>query len=344
MSEYIRRIAVGPTMSKDLERDEARRGMAAVLDGSVDPVQAAIFLVALRMKRETLAENLGVLDALRAATTVARADVPELVDLADPYDGYERMLPANPFLPAVLAACGLPTVSHGCTSMPPKDGATHRSILEAAGIDCQRSPAEVAARIADPAIGWGYVDVTQFSPAQAALIALRRLIVKRPCLSTLEKLCAPVRAERLHLVVGYVHIAYQSLLGELAQDAGYTSALVIKGAEGGVVPKLQRTVTTSRLVAGTTSAGEWPIDPTTAGITAASPVPPVGPAESLVADAAQAGLAALTGSPGLTRDALVLTAAMVLLHLGRQPDLAAAADHVRQVLDTGAAHRHCHAG
>src|SRR5208283_1939430 len=53
MRSIIKRIATGPELSKDISREEARQGMRFVLEGEVDPVQAGIFLIALRMKRET---------------------------------------------------------------------------------------------------------------------------------------------------------------------------------------------------------------------------------------------------------------------------------------------------
>ncbi|MGH8621099.1 MAG: hypothetical protein ACRET3_03080, partial [Burkholderiales bacterium] len=53
MRSIIQRIATGPELSKDITREEARAGMQLVLEGRVDPVQAGIFLIALRMKRET---------------------------------------------------------------------------------------------------------------------------------------------------------------------------------------------------------------------------------------------------------------------------------------------------
>jgi anthranilate phosphoribosyltransferase len=68
-------------------------------------------------------------------TGTVTASVDEVVDLADPYDGYTRYLPISPFLPAVLAACGVRAVSHGVETVAPKQGATHRKILRAAGMD-----------------------------------------------------------------------------------------------------------------------------------------------------------------------------------------------------------------
>lgn len=96
MRSIIQRIATGPELSKDIALDEARAGMRAILDGAVDPVQAGIFLIALRMKRETDDEMKGVLDAIREATGHVVAEVDEVVDIADPYDGYNRCLPAAP--------------------------------------------------------------------------------------------------------------------------------------------------------------------------------------------------------------------------------------------------------
>ena len=133
MSSIIRRIATGPELSKDISREEARAGMRFVLDGDVDPVQAGVFLIALRMKRETDDEICGVLQAIRDVTHSVTASVDEVVDIADPYDGFNRTLPASPFLPAVLAACGVAAVSHGVESMGPKYGVTHRQVLRAAG-------------------------------------------------------------------------------------------------------------------------------------------------------------------------------------------------------------------
>jgi anthranilate phosphoribosyltransferase len=55
--------------------------------------------------------------------------------------------------------------------------------------------------------------------------------------------------------------------------------------------------------------------------------------------AAEAGLAALSGEPGLTKDSLVYGAALCLWHLGRYDSLGSAANAVRTVLTSGAALR-----
>ena len=71
--------------------------MLLVLIGLADPVQAAVFLIGLRLKRETEDENKGVLQAILDRTKIIEAEVDELVDIIDPYNGYARSLTSSPF-------------------------------------------------------------------------------------------------------------------------------------------------------------------------------------------------------------------------------------------------------
>ncbi|MEO5572917.1 MAG: anthranilate phosphoribosyltransferase [Gammaproteobacteria bacterium] len=345
MSAYIKRIATGPKMSKDLTLADARNGMELILTGAVDPVQAAIFLIALRMKRESDDENFGILEALRAHTLFSVAEVDELIDIGDPYDGFLRHLPAGPFLPALLAACGVSAVSHGCQQLGPKFGLTHHQVLAAAGIKVNLAPQEAAACISNPRIGWAYIDQRHFNPALHALTELRRLIVKRPCLATLEKLCGPLRArEKNHLVVGYVHAAYEQLLPQLARHAVYNSALVLRGIEGGIVAPLNAPSKLSGYTRDGLDVSEK-LSPHEAGIDSKlrnTSLPDALDNEIfdhglIAATAAQAGLAALNGASGPMRDSLVLAAAAILQHIGRAKSLNAAAALARDALDSGSA-------
>jgi len=337
MDSILQRIATGPELSKDISREEARAGMQLVLDGRVDPVQAGVFLIALRMKRETDEENLGLLEAIRSATQAAVAPVDEVLDLGDPYDGYSRTLPAAPFLPALLAACGVSAVSHGVERMGPKYGVTHRQVLGAAGVPVGLRPEEATARLGDPAIGWAYVDQEAFCPKLYALSRLRTLIVKRPAITTLEVLAGPVRGRRrTHLVTGYVHKAYPRVYAMLARHAGFDSALIVRGVEGGVIPSLAQAGKAFRYQdGGAESLVEF--TPADLGIAPAARVP--GSAEGAVSPvaAAEAGLAALSGAAGPARDSLIYGAALCLWHLGRHETLARAAAAARAALDDGTA-------
>lgn len=354
MRSIIKRIATGPELSKDISRDEARAGMGLVLEGKVDPVQAGVFLIALRMKRETDDENRGVLDAIREVTRTATASVDEVVDIADPYDGYNRTLPASPFLPAVLAACGVPAVSHGVERMGPKYGVTHRQVLRATGVAVDLSVADAAARLGNPALGWAYVDQKDFCPKLHLLSELRTLIVKRPAVTTVEVLAGPIRGRRkTHLVTGFVHKSYPRIYALLARTAGFNSALIVRGIEGGVVPSLRQTgkffyyhdqsndqsreITPAEFGIGQ-SVRTTPIpEGLIASSEEADDVAAVFDATAVAQAAAEAGMETLAGKAGPTRDALVCAGAVCLWHLKRYDTLKEAADAVRYVLDDGSA-------
>jgi len=340
MRSIIERIATGPEMSKNISADEACRGMLAVLDGKVDDVQAALFLIALRMKRETDDENLGLFRALLEHSPTATADVDELMTLADPFNGFNRGLPMSPFLPPVLAACGLPCLSTGVETVAPKFGLTHHHVLAAAGKSVTLSLGAAARQLADAGIGWAYVDQAVASPGLHGLRGLRRQMVKRPALSTCEVIMKPLTARRRNLaLVGYVHANYPRVYAMLAHAAGFDAAVIVKGAEGGVVPSLQ--ASSKLFLAEAGEAGEpISLNPELVGIEDAPARAIPAPADDPAGNAPHAlehGLAALDGAAGAARDSLVYAGAIALFGAGRAQSLAAGAEAVRRVLDSGEA-------
>ncbi len=353
MHSIIQRIATGPELSKDISLDEASKGMQAILNGEVNDVQAAIFFIALRMKRETDDENKGVLDAILKASISVTADVDEVVSLADPYDGFNRNLLVAPFIPLVLAECGLPTISHGLDSVGPKYGVTHRHVLQAAGIDVNLSVEQAASRLADPGSGWAYLDQRSFCPTLHELIPLRQNVIKRQVLTTVEVLAKPVSGRsKTHLITGYVHKPYPPKYAALGRYAGFESALLVRGTEGGVIPSLRQQGKVFRYQDFGIEQDQ-DINPLELGIeqsVRAVPLPEgvtksrtddeiacISDTQSAAAAAAESGLSALKGARGPAYDSLLYACALILWHTGKSSDLTSAASTVRQILDSGSA-------
>ncbi len=348
MNSVIRRIATGPELSKDISQEEARLAMKGVLEEAVDPVQAAIFLIALRMKRETEAENKGVLEAIRDATIRVTADVDELVDLVDPYNGYNRCIPMSAFLPPLLAACGLPAVTHGVETAPPKFGITTHRVLKAAGLKVDLSVQSVADRLADPAIGWGYVDQSVYCPSLHNLLDLKVKMVKRQVVTTVEVLAKPIVARKAtHLVTGYVHKPYPPKYAALARMMEFDTALLVKGIEGGMFPSL-RNAGSGFYYFGQGELNELPLEPEKLGINQGirtTPIPKemcgekgvVEDVKAAVQYTVEQGIATLEGQKGSLYDALTYTAALTLTHTGVINSLTESAEFVRSVLDSGQA-------
>ena len=350
MTSIIQRVATGPQMSKSISYDEARAGMRLVLEELADPIQSAVFLIGLRVKRETDDENKGVLQGIRDNTKTVVADVDELVDIADPYNGYGRSLPSSPFLPVLLAEAGAPAVSHGIETVGPKFGVTHNQVLQAAGVSVELTGEEAGKQISNPEIGWAYVDQRSFCPSLFGLADFRKRIVKRAAISTAEVLTGPVRGrKKTHLLTGYVHNEYPPIYTMLARHSGFDSALLLRGTEGGVTPSLRKRGEFVRYW----EQGEDTVveaDPAEIGIEQVNrlvPIPPAllpkkdrefGPDENnaeIAKLAAKEGLAALEGENSPTSDALLYSASLTLWHLGRYDSVPDAAFVVREILSSG---------
>lgn len=357
----IQKVATGPEYSKNLNFDEAHAAMSEILSESMDPVQAAIFMIALRMKREVDDENKGVLQAILDDAKIVTADVDEVLDIADPYDGHARGLPMAAFVAPVMASLGVPSVCHGVEYMGPKYGVTHHKVLKAAGKNVDLDVQAAAANVSHKDCGWAYVDQRDFAPKLFNLLDLRIRMVKRQVLTTVEVLVGPIRGKnKTHLLTGYVHKAYPPVYAELARFSNFDSAMIVRGVEGGIIPSLQQPAKVfSYHNKGEESAVE--INPKDLGIeqsTRAVPIPKDLPTAANKADnianefdadaaaqkAAEFGLEALNGKAGPAMDALIYSASICLKHLGRANDYASAANMARDVIKSGKTLAHFNAG
>ena len=361
MRSVIQRVATGPELSKNITRDEARAVMHSLLDGSADPVQAGVFLIGLRMKRETDDELRGVMDALQERTNVTQSSLDEVVAVADPYNGFNRTLQGSLFVLPVLAACGVRVYSHGVELGGPKFGVNHHTIIKALGGNPLRSTSEVSARLEDNDIGWGYLDQRSMCSALHNLNDLRARIVKRPVLSTTEVLVSAIHGQQqTHLVTGYVHKPYRDTYCMLARHVGFDSLLLVRGTEGGIIPSFRGRAHVVRYDAETEyderdielgpmqlereyRAADIPDDfPLAEGENV--PIGMKWDIDKLSKRCADAGRQALSGEPGPLYDAAVLGAALTLWHLGKENHLNDACKRARAVIESGEALQRLDAG
>ena len=169
----------------------------------------------------------------------------------------------------------------------------------------------------------------------------------------MEVLSKPIAGkQRTHFVTGYVHKPYPPIYADLARVAGFDSACIIRGVEGGVIPSLRQT---GKYFYYHDKGAELEaaVDPIALGIEQASRAVPLpgsvagaeGEDEIVAAidihatarAAAEAGIQALKGSHGATYDSLLLAGSIVLHHVGKASSIADAAAQLRAVLDSGKA-------
>ncbi len=349
----IQRVATGPELSKNISYDEARSMMNALLSGSIDPVQAAVFLIGLRMKRETDTELQGILDALYENTSQVAANCDEVVAFSDPFNGFNRTIPGSLAMLPVLAACGINGYLTGVDQVGPKYGVTHHLILQALGGNPLQTMQTVAERLSEPTIGWGYADQSVYCKPLYQLVDLRAKIVKRPALSTTEVMITPITGEaKTHLVSGYVHKPYRQIYAMLAKHRGLDSLLLIRGTEGGVIPSFRAKAHFVRYI-DNKDAEEHDADLEPLQLFRsyrAEDIPDSTPKalapkyhgtqwdnKALAAYCGQQIINALNGEQGAAYDAAVLGTALTLWHAGKSPTLIEATTNARNAIASGEA-------
>ena len=233
MKGYLKKIATGPTMSKDLSEAEAEDALSLILSGEVSTVRAAVFLVAARMKLETLEENIGYWHALDKTTVRQSVPLDRLLQIADPFDGFNRMPYFGFYIPPVLAAMGLPAYGHSAPSLPPKFGITFEDILnkhyEVPATGNHQRRIELIKEFR-----FGYINMQEAHPPLERLRGLRAEIVKRTMLSTMEKMLMPlqVRTGGNFLATGYFHRGYEIPMLAVARVSQFDRTLIGNGIEG----------------------------------------------------------------------------------------------------------------
>jgi anthranilate phosphoribosyltransferase len=330
-----------------LSYDTTRQVLEAMLSGEVDSALAAAVLIGQRMNLESYDEVRGYLDAVLAPDDLVAVKAPSLTHFGQPFDGAARYFRPTPFVAAVRAALGRPSVLHGVDQMPPKSGVTDEQILAALGAHTQLSRLQAASLIEQEKIGFAYVSQREYAPAAYRLRDLRVHIKKRPPWAATEK------AQQLftcpgadYMVIGYYHAGYEEPLLRLMQERELKAGLVIKGEEGGCNYSLRlgkpstperKAINYSqgfRCSHGKTREFAADVDPASLGFAyEQSPRPK----EINVQAFAQMGRAALMGEHGPIYDRIVLNAAMVDYWLGFEAEAQQAVNAARAAIDSGEA-------
>jgi anthranilate phosphoribosyltransferase len=89
---------------RNLTHDEAHRAFLTILDGEESEIRIGAFLIALRWKGVTVEEVTGFARAARERATIPCLDMPGLVCVCPPHEGYDIVPPLE--VAACLVAAG----------------------------------------------------------------------------------------------------------------------------------------------------------------------------------------------------------------------------------------------
>jgi len=311
----------------DLTARRARAAMAEILDGAATPAQIAGFIVALRMKGETVDELTGMLEAMLAAGE--RVDLPTdmtVVDIVGTGGDRAHTINVSTLAALVVAGAGGRVCKHGNRAASSSAGSA--DVLEALGVRIDCGPEEVARCVREAGIGFCFAP--RFHPAMRHAGPTRRELGVPTAFNILGPLANPAGARRL--MIGVADGAMAERMAGVLAHRGAARALIVHGDDG--LDELTIS-TTSRVVDVRDGAVEtYTVDPAALGIATA-------PADAVVGGdpATNAALArrVLAGEPGPHRDIVMLNAGAGLVAAGLADDLESGLDTARAAIDDGRA-------
>ena len=313
------------TTGDDLAPDEARAAMSEILDGAATPAQIAGYVIALRVKGETVPELTGMVEAmLAAAERVTLPPGPPAVDIVGTGGDRAHTINVSTLAALVVAGAGGRVCKHGNRAASSATGTA--DVLEALGVRIDCGPAEVARCVAEAGIGFCFAP--RFHPAMRHAGPTRRELGVPTAFNVLGPLANPAGVGRMMIGVADDRMA-ERMVGVLAAR-GCDRVLVVHGDDG--LDELT-TTTTSHVVElrdGTVSSYE--VDPQALGLAPAAPVDLVGGDPATNAELARRVLA---GEEGPHRDIVVLNAAAGLVAAGIVDGLPDGLEVARASLDAG---------
>src|SRR6202035_2083024 len=148
---YLERIAG----HENLTAADARTAMQTILRGEASPPQIAAFLIALRMKGETVDELVGFARAMRemAAPVNHGLTGEALLDTCGTGGDGAGTFNISTLAAFVVAGAGVRVAKHGNRSISSKCGGS-ADLLESLGIDIAFSPDDTARAIREVGIGF----------------------------------------------------------------------------------------------------------------------------------------------------------------------------------------------
>ena len=327
MQTLIAKVGRGEKGAKDLTYQEAAGAMRLLLEGTATPAQTGAFLIAMRIKSESVSE-------LAAFISTAREYVPPLpvppdlgvVDIpsyAGKQDSWHVLLPAT----IVASAAGVPVLLHGYDGVP--DRVSTAAVAAKLGLPIDLEPKRAAECLAQK--GWAYLDIGLYHPLVFRFLELRKELGVRSFFQPVARALNPGRA-RIS-IIGMSHPPYFEKIAEALRTLGAAQALVVRGLEG--EPELSISSITKAIELREDRITPFTLQPKDFDMA-------FGRLEDLASpglDGEAAVLAKILGDEfkGTMRDWVVMNAAMILYAGGKAPSIRDAVSLAQEALASGAA-------
>ena len=330
MQHLIAKIGKGAKASKDLTWDEAKQAMRQLIEGQATPVQVGAFLLAMRVKMESVSELAAFTSAAREYKAPLRiATRKPLIDVSS-YAGKKDTFHALAGSAVIAAAAGVAVLIHGHEGIPER--LSMASVLAALGLPIDLTPEQVAQDVASK--GFGYLDIALYHPPLAGFLQLRHELGVRSFFHPVAKMLNPARAPVQ--IIGVTHPPYFEKTAEALNMLGSRRVIVLRGVEGD--PELSIASATRLLDVKEERIMPLTLQPRDIGLSNGSLRDMAGFPPGQVRQEAAVLRRILTNDiRGPHRDWVVQNAALLLYAAGITPSISAGVPIGQQMIDSGAA-------
>lgn len=318
---FIAKVATGASLTAA----EARDAFDTILSGEVTPAQAAGFLMALRVRGETVEEIEGAVSALRsrAVRVNAPADAIDIVGTGGDNSGSYNV---STLAAIIVASCGVPVAKHGNRAASSKSGTA--DVLAVLGVKVGIEAAGVERCLREAGLGF------MFAPAHHA--SMRHVAPVRVELGTrtIFNLIGPMSnpaGVRRQLLGAFAESWLKPMVDVLAA-LGTERVWAVHGSDG--LDEITTTGPTHVVALEDGAVRSFTIRPEDVGL-------PVSRIEDLRGGAAEVNAAALSavldGARTAYRDIAVFNAGASLMVAGAVASLQDGVTRAAAALDSGAA-------
>lgn len=321
LKPYLAKVAAGETLSIE----EAEAAFAVIMSGGATPAQIGGFLMALRLRGETIEEITGAVRVMRAKAlhVQAPADAVDIVGTGGDAAGTFNISTAAAL---IVAGAGVPVAKHGNRALSSRCGAA--DVLVALGVNIEADMRLIERAIAEA--GFGFLMAPRHHAAMRFVAGPRVELGVRTVFNMLGPLSNPAQVKRQF--TGVFARQWVEPLARVLANLGCERAWIVHGSDG--LDELTTTAESHVCALSSGTVRSFTVAPEDAGLARAR-------ADALKGGDAAANAAMmralLAGERGPIRDAALFNAAAGLIVAGRCERLADGVAIAAETIDSGRA-------
>ena len=298
--------------------------MSQIMTGEATPAQIGGFLIAVRMKGETVEEVAGAASVMRELASGVTTQATNTVDIVGTGGDATSTFNISTASSLVAASAGVSIAKHGSRSVSSKSGAS--DVLEAAGVNVSLEPEQVAQCVDQLNIGFMFAPA--FHSAMKHAIGPRREMGVRTIFNLLGPLTNPAGAP--NQVLGVYDVAWVKPLAEVLQRLGSRHVMVVHSDDG--MDEISCCAPTHIAELRNGKIESYTIDPASLGISGHN-------LSDLQVDSVERSLqkiqSVLADEPGAARDIVRLNAGAAIYVAGLAPTYEAGVAKATETLASG---------